>query len=444
MQDNAKESCMVSFRLMHSYLTALSNNHSKGTCIKGGFEQAFVALFDQGIQAFTSSMLLNLDQLEKQLDKEEFQETGSTDAFRALMTQFQTFINFQYYFNDFDDTVICKFFQAHTRTEIRQLCDTLIQHMESLRESILERAKHKREKDRRVIDRMMQSKKRKDHSSTTLDDDINSVNDKEPMAEVNLSVEQNILANEQQHSEQSASVYDTYLLEKNEKLNKENEHLKHTYKDLSDSIKKTSVQTKDHADSLIVQLNCKTDENVDLKAQIQEKVFANAALKNELRKSKGNSVDTKFAKPSILGKPNLQPPRNQSVVRQPTAFKYERPNFSKLQFASQVDVNNVLSKTVTPHYFPKVRESAPAKPHHVNAPSTFRNSKKESYDSNDMAHNYYLEEAKKKTPDQKRNLKPRKMPSAKTYHTLMLVHQNLGAIIKHLEIGLHLRVVRKS
>ncbi|GJW44294.1 hypothetical protein Tco_0073093 [Tanacetum coccineum] len=55
-------------------------------------------------------------------------------------------------------------------------------------------------------------------------------------------------------------------------------------------------------------------ENADLKAQIQEKVFANAALKNELRKLKGNSVDTKFAKPSILGKPVLQPLRNQSVV----------------------------------------------------------------------------------------------------------------------------------
>ncbi|GJU88066.1 hypothetical protein Tco_1300489 [Tanacetum coccineum] len=67
----------------------------------------------------------------------------------------------------------------------------------------------------------------------------------------------------------------------------------------------------------------KTVENADLKAQIQEKVFANAALKNELRKLKGNSMDTKFAKPSILGKPVLQPPRNQSVVRQPNAFKSE-------------------------------------------------------------------------------------------------------------------------
>nr|GFC46764.1 hypothetical protein [Tanacetum cinerariifolium] len=143
-------------------------------------------------------------------------------------------------------------------------------------------------------------------------------------------------------------------------------------------------------------------------------------IEKQIKKIKGNSVDTKFAKISILGKPVLQPPRYQSVVRQPNApnaFKSERTNFSKPQFASQVDVNNVLSKPVTPYYFPKVREFAPAKPHHVNAPSSYRNSKKESYGSNDMAHNYYLEEAKKKTPEQKRNLKPREMPSAKIHHT---------------------------
>ncbi|GJS70691.1 retrovirus-related pol polyprotein from transposon TNT 1-94 [Tanacetum coccineum] len=62
---------------------------------------------------------------------------------------------------------------------------------------------------------------------------------------------------------------------------------------------------------------------------IQKKGFAIAALKNELRKLTGNSVNTKFAKPSILGKPVLQPHRNQFVVRQPTAFKSERPKISK-------------------------------------------------------------------------------------------------------------------
>nr|GEY65739.1 hypothetical protein [Tanacetum cinerariifolium] len=116
--------------------------------------------------------------------------------------------------------------------------------MESLRKSILERAKHKQEKDRRVNDRVMQLKEKKDNSSKTLDAglvvtksneteserhvlssrsgndthtddaDINFVNDKQPMAEVQLFAEHNILTNEQQHSEQSGSVYDTYLLEK--------------------------------------------------------------------------------------------------------------------------------------------------------------------------------------------------------------------------------------
>ncbi|GJX22060.1 hypothetical protein Tco_0226505 [Tanacetum coccineum] len=143
------------------------------------------------------------------------------------------------------------------------------------------------------------------------------------------------------------------LLTEIEQLNKENEHLKQTYKDLYDSIKKT-----------------------------------------------------RFYKL-----------RNQSVVRQPNAFQSERPKFSKPRFASQVDVNNDLPKPVTPHYLPKVRESVFVKPHHVIASGLSRYSSKESYGSNDMAHNYYLEEAKKKTQDKNTNLKPRKMPYARTHHT---------------------------
>ncbi|GJZ63187.1 hypothetical protein Tco_0619608 [Tanacetum coccineum] len=208
------------------------------------------------------------------------------------------------------------------------------------------------------------------------------------------------------------------LLAANEQLHKENEHLKQTYKELYDSIKKTRVQNKDNSDSLISQINQKSVENADLKAQIQEKVFANAALKNELRKLKGNCVDTKFDKPSILGKPVLQPLRNQSVVRQPNAFKSERPNFSKPRFAFQVDVNNVLSKPVTPHYLPKVREYVLAKPHQVIAPGSSRNSQEESYGSNDMAHNHYLEEDRKKTQERNRNSKPSVMPSVRLQNTV--------------------------
>nr|GEU60428.1 reverse transcriptase domain-containing protein [Tanacetum cinerariifolium] len=88
------------------------------------------------------------------------------------------------------------------------------------------------------------------------------------------------------------------LLSENAKLHKEKEYLKNTYKELYDSIKPTLVHAKEQCDALIVYLNFKSMENADLKAQIQEKVFANATLKNELRKLKGKTViDIVVSKP---------------------------------------------------------------------------------------------------------------------------------------------------
>ncbi|GJU29996.1 gag-pol polyprotein [Tanacetum coccineum] len=195
-------------------------------------------------------------------------------------------------------------------------------------------------------------------------------------------------------------------------LRKENETLKQHYKDLYDSIKITRSKTTEQTTSLLA-------NNAELKAQIQEKVFAIAALKNDLRKLKGNSVDTKFDKTSVLGKPVLPSLRNQSVVRQPNAFKSERAQMSKQRFASQVDVNKNLSKPVTQHYLPKKTESAFAKPDHVIASSSSRNSSKNMprFSSNDMVHNHYLDEARKKTQERDRNSKTSVMPSARFQST---------------------------
>ncbi|GKA00409.1 gag-pol polyprotein [Tanacetum coccineum] len=195
-------------------------------------------------------------------------------------------------------------------------------------------------------------------------------------------------------------------------LRKENETLKQHYKDLYDSIKITRSKTTEQTTSLLA-------NNAELKAQIQEKVFAIAALKNDLRKLKGNSVDTKFDKTSVLGKPVLPSLRNQSVVRQPNAFKSARAQMSKQRFASQVDVNKNLSKPVTQHYLPKKTESTFAKPDHMIASSSSRNSSKNMprFSSNDMVHNHYLDEARKKTQERDRNSKTSVMPSARFQST---------------------------
>ncbi|GJU19116.1 hypothetical protein Tco_1147082 [Tanacetum coccineum] len=204
---------------------------------------------------------------------------------------------------------------------------------------------------------------RSGNDTDTDDADIRPIYDKEPMAEVQLTTKCNIFAIGQQHNEQPKII----------------------------------------------------NEASDLK----EKVFAIAALKNNLRKLKGNSVDTKFAKTSVLGKLVLQSLRNQSVVRQPNAFESERPQMSKPWFASQVDVNNNLSIPVNQHYLPKRIESAFAKPDHMIASSESRNSSKNKprFSSNDMVHNHYLDEAKKKTQERDRDSKTSVMPSARFQST---------------------------
>ncbi|GKC87214.1 hypothetical protein Tco_1147863, partial [Tanacetum coccineum] len=307
-------------------------------------------------------------------------------AFCVINKQFQMFIDSQFTW-DYDSQMTEKYFAEYIGIEVKQFRETLLLHMGNVKKSLGERTRHKRQYDRRMNERQMQSRK--------MDADIRPVNDQVPFAEVQLIAQHNVLNNEHQHTEQSEPIYDTYLLEnvdsnttpdstnmchrggeidqdaeqyqekspllkaelvkskemieketynelshrmapefceffeindlkaqlqakttlicnlknqikcvkessneakvkhdidvletinielessvaklltENEKLNEENEHLKQTYKELYDSIKMPQIQMKDYNDSLIAQVNSKTVENADLKAQIQEKV----------------------------------------------------------------------------------------------------------------------------------------------------------------------------
>ncbi|GJR71716.1 hypothetical protein Tco_0084081 [Tanacetum coccineum] len=77
----AKERCMAYFRSLHPHLQVFSKEDLKGTHIEHEFKQAFMLLFGQDVDTFTSTMILNVDQLQNQLDKDEFQEDESMAAF---------------------------------------------------------------------------------------------------------------------------------------------------------------------------------------------------------------------------------------------------------------------------------------------------------------------------------------------------------------------------
>ncbi|GKB43546.1 hypothetical protein Tco_0888488, partial [Tanacetum coccineum] len=101
-------------------------------------------------------MLLNVDQLQKQLDKDEFQEDESMAAFWVVNNQFQNFIDSQFTL-DYDSQMIDKYFVEYTGIEVKHFKDTLLQHMGNVKKSVAERIRHQRQHDRRVTKRQMQT-----------------------------------------------------------------------------------------------------------------------------------------------------------------------------------------------------------------------------------------------------------------------------------------------
>nr|GEZ75941.1 hypothetical protein [Tanacetum cinerariifolium]GFA25051.1 hypothetical protein [Tanacetum cinerariifolium] len=113
MQENAKESCMTSFRLLHSFLQVLSYDESKSRRVS---ECAFMTLFGQDNETFTK-----------------------------------------------------KFFAEYTGIKVTQFRETLLQHIGNVKKSVAERAHHQRQYERRVNNRQMQMQESKIDSGSALD-----------------------------------------------------------------------------------------------------------------------------------------------------------------------------------------------------------------------------------------------------------------------------------
>ncbi|GKE84363.1 hypothetical protein Tco_1558105, partial [Tanacetum coccineum] len=142
------------------------------------------------------------------------------------------FIKSLIYLDDEFVVMTRNYFLQYTQLAILEFRDTLIQHLESVKNSIDERAKHKQEYNSWVNERQMQTIEDKVDSRKTLDAslvdtvssgttlkeqdtnsrsgndahaddaDIRPLYDEEPMAEVHTTAEINIFATGEQHTEQ--------------------------------------------------------------------------------------------------------------------------------------------------------------------------------------------------------------------------------------------------
>nr|GEV60335.1 uncharacterized mitochondrial protein AtMg00810-like [Tanacetum cinerariifolium] len=166
----AKQRCMAYFRSLHSHLQVLSKEDLKGTRIEHGFKRAFMSLFGQDADTFTNTMLLNIDQLKKQLEKDEFQEDRSMAVFwvydrRVNKRQMQT---------------------RESKIDTgKAVNDDLVVTESSGTES-----------------KVQDDNSRSGNNTNADDADIRPIYDEEPMAEVQLTAECNIFAIRQEHTKQ--------------------------------------------------------------------------------------------------------------------------------------------------------------------------------------------------------------------------------------------------
>ncbi|GJV62351.1 retrovirus-related pol polyprotein from transposon TNT 1-94 [Tanacetum coccineum] len=363
-------------------------------------------------------MLLNVDQLQKQLDKDEFQEDGSMAAFWVVNNQFQKFIDSQFTL-DYDSQITDKYFVKYTRIEVKHFKDTILQHMGNVKKSVAERTRHQRQYDRRVNKRQMQTQESKidmgkavdvdlvvtessgiesevqDDSSrsgndTDADDAyIRPIYEEEPMTEVQLTVECNIFVIGQQNTEQPEIINEVRVDQYPEQRQVKSHMLDSSPENQTTDYSKQSLESlksRQHG-----QILNETSNKAKIEKEIDVLETMNFELEHSVAKLRKENKTLKKHYKDLYD--SIKTTRSKTIEHTTSLL------------ANNADLKAQIQE----------KESAFAKPDHMIASSSSRNSSKNMprFSSNDMVHNHYLDEAKKKTQERDRNSKTSVMPSAR-------------------------------
>nr|GEW65031.1 retrovirus-related Pol polyprotein from transposon TNT 1-94 [Tanacetum cinerariifolium] len=93
--------------------------------------------------------------------------------------------------------------------------------------------------------------------------------------------------------------------------------------------------------------------------ELEDKGIVISELKKLIAKLKGKSVDTKFGKSSVIRQPNAFKSQRPSIIGKLTIFSdsLERKDFSKSKSVTQNNVSNYFSKPVTTQTLPPIKKS---------------------------------------------------------------------------------------
>ncbi|GJY49184.1 hypothetical protein Tco_0439140 [Tanacetum coccineum] len=287
------------------------------------FREAFHQLFNADVGTFKDVLSRNMQNLERQLNKETLHEKDSNSGLSMIKVQFDNFIHsrvLELSNSNSNALEITQDFKAYTNMEAQTFKETIIQNMDSIEQCIVERIQECKvqevkasdassgDKDSSGIvsdkgndqslennsntsgDESSRSRNECNEKNTFRDDsDIRPSYDTEPMVEVPYTAEYNVFAVETQHSEQPENMNDTYLMKKVDNNTTPNSS------GMCNNEFKDGQNDDDHEDecvvlaNLIANLKLDIDENKKIQKQLRN---TNTSLAKELKECKSTLEET--------------------------------------------------------------------------------------------------------------------------------------------------------
>ncbi|GKE28366.1 hypothetical protein Tco_1443750 [Tanacetum coccineum] len=232
------------------------------------FREAFHQLFNADVGTFKDVLSRNMQNLERQLNKETLHEKDSNSGLSMIKVQFDNFIHLRVLELSNSNSYALELthdFKAYTNMEAQTFKETIIHNLDSIEQCIFERARHEQELQNRlkrlngkklqiqeckiqevkalnacsgdtyssgIVSDKGDDQSVENHSNTSRDESSRSRNecndkstsrddtnirpsyDTEPIVEVPYTAEYNVFAVDTQHSEQPECIINTCVVEK--------------------------------------------------------------------------------------------------------------------------------------------------------------------------------------------------------------------------------------
>ncbi|GJR99296.1 hypothetical protein Tco_0315805 [Tanacetum coccineum] len=343
-----KENSINKFNALQTTIQHLSSSNYS---MYYEFRDDFHRLFNADVGTFKDVLSRNMQNLERQPNKETLHEKDSNSSLSMIKVQFDNFIHsrvLELSNSNSQALEITQDFNAYINMEAQTFKETIIQNIDSIEQCIVERARHEQELQNRLKrfnERKLQIQECKiqevnasnacsgdtnssgivsdkgndqsieNHSNTSRDEsrrsrnecndkstskddtDIRPSYDTEPMVEVPYTVEYNMFAVDTQHSKQSECIINICVVEKVDS------NVIPDSPDMCDNEIHTDQNVVECDDervvlaNLIANLKLDIDENKKIQKQLRN---ANTSLAQELKKCKSTLEETN----STLGESN--------------------------------------------------------------------------------------------------------------------------------------------